>query len=525
MNNPVDHKALFDQMPVARFLVEANGEDFQICEINDQGCYFFARPRGAIMGRSIADLFSEENAGTMIESLKACAKKKTAVTLPPLPGFPGEVSVPGFWINPIFDVHDHLLWLDVIAQPGITDTSVIKQERDDALLLLTSIFDSSEVGVLVTDRNRRIIMVNDSFERIYGWDKRDTLGHDFVDFISEKEREIAIHNYTELLSGVNRLSGEVNVLCKNHHTPASVLFTSVTLTLSHGRAFQVTTLVDISNRKEMERSLLIAKEQADAANQSKSAFLANMSHELRTPLNAIIGFSELMLKETFGALGRDNEGNKKYKEYLSDVHLSAKHLLEIINEVLDMSKIESGKVELDENHIDLPALCAIVVRIANSRIFSNGLSIVQQHQDNLPALNADARLVRQILINLLTNAVKYSKSEGEITVTTRVNPNNQIILSIQDQGYGMPKERLAEALEPFGQLHDPQIASTIQGTGLGLPIAKAMMELHGGQLLLESQENIGTSVTLIFPATRSVGVNDAPPAKAAITIKEDTVSN
>jgi len=289
----------------------------------------------------------------------------------------------------------------------------------------------------------------------------------------------------------------VKVLCKNGAI-ANALYTTVALKLSHGRRFQVTTLVDITKRKQMEFSLRFAKDQADAANHAKSAFLANMSHELRTPLNAIIGFSEMMLNSTFGPLG-----NKKYEEYLGDVHLSARHLLDIINEVLDMSKIEAGRVELDEQEIDLDGLIDAVIRIVTSREFSTNLKIEQVKNANISKLYADPRLVRQILINLVTNAVKYSARGGVIEVEANENEEGEIQIIVADQGVGIPADRIQEAMEPFGQIHDPTKSVEYQGTGLGLPLAKAMAELHGGQFKLKSQEDVGTTVTIIFPKTRA----------------------
>ena len=496
IDRPLNHKALFDQMPVTRFLIEKSGENFVVCEVNTLGLDFFAKPRTEIIDHTIEDLFSKVNAKRMTESLKVCMEKKTTVTVPPLPTFPGHIDVPGFWINPVFGDQDQIIWLDVIAQPSITDSSIVERERDDALLLLTSIFDVSEVGILVFDRNRRIVKVNDSFERIYGWNRKDTLGKDFVGFVTEDEHALAESNYETYINNGGRSSGEVKVLCKDGSI-ANALYTTATLELSHGRRFQVTTLVDITKRKQMEFSLKLAKEQADSANHAKSAFLANMSHELRTPLNAIIGFSEMMLKETFGPLGHE-----KYGEYLGDVHLSAKHLLEIINEVLDMSKIEAGRVELDEQDVDLPTLIATVVRIITSRVFSSEIKVEQVIQKDLPRLYSDPRLIRQILINLLTNAVKYSQKGGLIKIEAIHNQQGEIELLISDQGVGIPPERIQEAMEPFGQIHDPIRSSTYQGTGLGLPLAKAMAELHGGQFQLESVENQGTTITVTFPKER-----------------------
>jgi PAS domain S-box-containing protein len=492
------YDALFTQMPVSRFIIQKTGDDFVIKEVNQRALEFFAKERDEVIDIPIQKLFAPDEARRLIQSLIACMEKKSAVTVPSLPGFPGNFQIPGFWINPIFGKDSEIIWLDVIAQPSAIDSSIIERERDDALLLLTSIFDVSEVGILVFDRNRRIVKVNDSFERIFGWDRKDMLGKDFIEFVTSDERGAAQENYQEFLREGERRSGEVKILCKDGSISNSI-YTTATLDLSHGRRFQVTTLVDITKRKQLEFTLRLAKEQADAANQAKSAFLANMSHELRTPLNAIIGFSEMMLKETFGPLGHD-----KYGEYLSDVHLSAKHLLEIINEVLDMSKIEAGRAELDEQKIDLASMIQTVSRIVTSRSFNTGLTIKEDIAENIPALHADPRLIRQILINILTNAVKYSHKGGTITITAGLDQLKQVEVVVADEGIGIPADRIQEAMEPFGQIHDPSTASIFQGTGLGLPLAKAMMELHDGSLTLESEEGVGTTVTITFPRERAL---------------------
>jgi len=495
---PVNYELIFEQTPVARFLVEQKKNNFYVIAANKIALQFFDRPRDKVINISIDDLFIPENSKRMSESLKVCVEKQSPVTVPSLKALPGHFTVPGFWINPVYDDDKNVIWLDVIAQPSMTDSSIVERERDDALLLLTSIFDASEVGILVFDRKRRIVKTNDSFERIFGWSRKETLGKDFVEFLTDDGHLEARDNFESYIKSGTRHSGEVKIHCKDGDI-ANTLYTTVSMELSHGRNFQVTTLVDITKRKQMEYSLKFAKEQADAANHAKSLFLANMSHELRTPLNAIIGFSEMIMNETFGPVG-----NEKYIEYLNDVHLSAKHLLEIINEVLDMSKIEAGRVELAEQDIDVKKLIETVMRMVISRVSDSNIQIHFNDPDDIAKLKADPRLIRQILINLLTNAIKYTNKDGEIFVRLRISTDDEMIIEIEDRGIGIPEDKIGDVMEPFGQIHEPTKSSIYQGTGLGLPLAKAMVELHDGSFKLHSVENEGTKVTICFPKSRVI---------------------
>lgn len=387
--------------------------------------------------------------------------------------------------------------LEFLGVSSDAQESSLQRERDDAMSLLTSVFDVSEVGIIVTDRHQRIVRVNQSFVRIYGWKREELIGKEFPLLMPEEEREQARLSHQEFLKGGIRSSGEMRLQRKDGNV-ANALFTTAALQLSHGRRFQVMTIMDITLRKQMEVSLRLAKEQADAANRAKSTFLANMSHELRTPMNAIIGFSEMILKETFGELP-----NAKYKEYLSDIHSSAVHLLDIINEVLDMSKIEAGRVELDEEYFDFKNVVISANRMMDSRAFSSGVKISEDVSEQLPPVYGDSKLIRQILINLVGNAVKYSRQGGQIKVTAHQDEGNRLIIQISDQGVGIPPDRLEEALEPFGQVSSRgKNTNEVQGTGLGLPLAKSMAELHGGELMLESEINQGTTVTVILPAWR-----------------------
>ena len=503
----VDHKALFDIMPVPRLLIKPEGKRYTVIDANQRALDYFGFGAEQMVGHPLLDFMDSENARHFEQAFEVSAKQRVPVTIQALPSFPGGLRVYGFWINPLLGADGTVELLDIMAQPDQADDSILQRERDDAISLLTSIFDVSEISIVVSDHNRRIVRVNEAFVRILGWSREQVIGEDFIHLISPDEQDVAKANHDRYIKSGLRTSGEMKMI-RQDMSIVNALFTTATLELSQRRRFQVTTLMDITLRKQMEMSLRVAKEQADAANRAKSVFLANMSHELRTPLNAIIGFSEMMIKETFGALG-----HPKYGEYLEDVHSSARHLLEIINEVLDMSKIEAGRVELDEQEINMHDAIDSVVRMMVSRAFGAGIDINMHVPNDLPMLYGDGRLVRQILINLVSNAVKFCKRGGKVDVTASMNDDDGMVVVVKDTGIGIPKNKIRQALEPFGQVNDSaHAAKDIQGTGLGLPLAKAMVELHGGELTLESDLGVGTIVKIMFPSRRILRHPVAAPA-------------
>ncbi|MCB9991734.1 MAG: PAS domain S-box protein [Rhodospirillales bacterium] len=485
-------------MPLPSFVVTTTADNgFVLSYVNDAACHYFNHERCEFSGKPVRNMIDEAILPQFVQAFDDVLKKNRPVTVQAAALLADGIRLGGFVIS------KSGAFIHVMGIPAASEVDSLQQERDDAISLLTSVFDVSEVGIVVTDQNQKIVRVNDSFVRIYGWSRDDLIGKEFIELVTDDERDLARKNHEEFMRSGIRSSGEMKIIRKDKNV-ANALFTTAALELSQGRRFQVTTIMDITLRKQMELSLRLAKEQADTANQAKSTFLANMSHELRTPLNAIIGFSEMMMKETFGELGND-----KYKEYLADIHLSARHLLEIINEVLDMSKIEAGRVELDEEYLNVGDLIVAVSRMMASRAFSSGLRLEEIVEDNLPPLFADPRLVRQILINLVGNAVKYSKTNGSIKIMARRTDRGALQLVVEDTGIGIPKERIKEALEPFGQVSIPNNSEPVQGTGLGLPLAKAMAELHQGKLSLESDVGKGTTVTIEFPASRMQGKQKA----------------
>jgi len=268
--------------------------------------------------------------------------------------------------------------------------------------------------------------------------------------------------------------------------------------------------VRINEHSAAEESLRRGKEQAEraaekaeAANRAKSEFLANMSHELRTPLNAIIGFSDIMKGEMLGPLE-----NTTYKGYVGDINNSAGHLLEVINDILDLSKIEHGDIELNEEEVDVTKVVESCLTIIEDRAKKGNLKLSYDPPESLPKLWGEARRVKQILINLLSNSVKFTPPGGEVSVQVLVEKSGNLAITVFDTGIGIAAEDMEQIMTPFGQAHTG-LNRKYEGTGLGLPLSKMFVEMHGGALIIESDLDVGTAVCALFPASRVLPMRDA----------------
>jgi signal transduction histidine kinase len=258
----------------------------------------------------------------------------------------------------------------------------------------------------------------------------------------------------------------------------------------------IATYEDVTESYHAEAELRAAKEEAEVASRAKSDFLAGVSHELRTPLNAIIGFSEVMRNKMFGPIG-----DRHYEEYATDIHQSGHHLLSLINDILDLSKIEAGKFELHEEVVTVTDTIEAALRLVQQRAEKKGVELARAVAARLPRLYADGRAVKQVLLNLLTNAVKFTPQGGRVTIGAERAPGGDLVVTVVDTGVGMSAQDMEQALTPFGQA-ESDVARQQEGTGLGLPLSKHLVELHGGSLTIESAPGAGTTIRARFPAER-----------------------
>jgi PAS domain S-box-containing protein len=377
---------------------------------------------------------------------------------------------------------------DVSAETEARESANISRER------LTTAIENISEGLVLYDNHNRLVVCNNRF-REYLVDASRVLfpGAPFNRVLQALDENAAIRapdnciNHWRGLRARAEQDGEA----------------TLEIGLSNSRWLRVTDrptedggivsiVSDITETKEREDTLRAAKELAEQGSRSKSEFLANMSHELRTPLNAIIGFSEIMRAETLGPIG-----SPRYIEYLDDIIDSSQHLLGVINDILDVAKSEAGKIELNEEDVDLADEIKLTLRLFAEQAAEAEVNLKGSLGDTPHHLRADQRKIRQILLNLVSNAIKFTPPEGSVTISATLDANGAMDVTVEDTGIGIRKEDQAAALAPFGQV-ESSLSRRYEGTGLGLPLTQALVERHGGQLLLDSEPGRGTRITALF---------------------------
>lgn len=366
--------------------------------------------------------------------------------------------------------------------------------------------------ICVTGRDGRYLLVNRQFASFVGVAAIRLVGKRPAEAHGGPLARILMEGDERLLAGLPVPSSAEEEIVDRDGNPGVLLTTKALFHDDDGdESMVVTVFVDITQRKRTERDLLAAKDQAELANRSKTEFVANMSHELRTPLNAIIGFSQVIAGEMLGPVG-----TAKYVGYARDILSSAEHLLGLINDILDVSKLEAGKLDLAEEVVDAAKTVADLVQLAEAKARASEIIVTLRREGTIAPLLADARKLKQIVLNLLVNAIKFSHPGGKVEIVLR-NTNGALSIAVIDHGIGMDDIEVELAMTRFGQ-----VASTWtrkhDGTGLGLPLAIGLTELHGGMLTIHSTKGVGTTVTVSFPRERSqrLAQGEAESAEGAI---------
>ncbi|HJW41901.1 MAG TPA: ATP-binding protein [Rhizomicrobium sp.] len=357
--------------------------------------------------------------------------------------------------------------------------------------------EGSRQGIVVITATE-ILYMNDGYAHLLGYASGKELMsvHTTLteEYIHPDDRQMIRERIEARVAGLPVPESYEYRLIRRDGSPCWVSVTAARVNWD-GKSASLSWITDISARKQIEEELIKSKEAAEFASRSKTEFLANMSHELRTPLNAIIGFSEVIQTAMFGPVPQ------RYVEYAHDIHTSGLHLLDLINDILNLSKIEAGKLELHESLVSVKDAVEECYALLRGSAEKGSVGLRLHTDDGNCLLRADPRAVKQILLNFLSNAVKFTPAGGEVVTNVDVDGQGRMRVSVSDTGIGMSAADIKIALTPFGQI-DSRIARKHQGTGLGLPLAKSLLDLHDGKLLIASEPNKGTTLIALFPSGR-----------------------
>ncbi|HTV32426.1 MAG TPA: PAS domain-containing sensor histidine kinase [Methylocella sp.] len=400
-----------------------------------------------------------------------------------------------------------------VPQPASADGIGVKarlelalRQQKSAYRELAAILDTATDGIAVLDQAGLIQSLNRSGEALFGYEQSEAVGRPFTDLIAPDNRAEANAYFIEFKAagGANLLNPGREVLGLARQGGPIALFMTlgqIGEVPSYGKRKDESRglrfcaiLRDLTHWKKVERELEAARQQAERASALKSAFLARVSHEIRTPLNAILGFTEVMMKERFGPIG-----NPRYQDYIKDIHASGALVMSLVNDLLDLSKIEAGKMDFEFAPVDANGVVAECVSIMQPQAGEEKVGLKLSLSPALPHILADERALRQIILNLLSNAVKFNRPGGRVMVSTLLADAGNAIIRIRDSGGGMSEADIGAAFEPFQRLPTARPAN---GTGLGLPLTKALVEAHHASLTIKSKEQEGTLVEIVFPPAR-----------------------
>jgi PAS domain S-box-containing protein len=482
-----DNRSILDRLPVGILVYRLNGLIYANRAFLDWTGYPSLDALGEAGG--LDSLFIETKGKSSSGDTKSGTKSLTIATVNGK-----QKPVEGRLFGAVWN-EENALVLMINTQAGgaaaPTDVSLGRENEE-----LRAILDTATDGVLVFDRTGRVVSANRSAEALFGYEARQFAELSLAELLVPESRNAVLEHLDRLArgAGAGMLDAGYEVIGRVRQGGFVPLYMTMA-SIEAGEKF-CAVLRDITAWKRSEEELVGARRAAEQASTAKSEFLAKISHEIRTPLNAIIGFSEVMMDERFGPIG-----NERYRQYLKDIHSSGGHLISLVNDLLDLSKIEAGKLELTFVGVSLNDLVQQCVAIMQEQANRERVIIRTSLLANLPQIVADTRSMRQIVLNLLSNSIKFTGAGGQVIISTALTDDQEVVMRVRDTGAGMSDKELQTALEPFRQVATAARWDS-SGTGLGLPITKALAEANHARFRITSHVDDGTLVELAFPITR-----------------------
>jgi two-component system cell cycle sensor histidine kinase PleC len=523
--DPSDLKRLLDPIGAPTFVVDVLPDGrFAYAAFNVRNEERTGVRHEEAVGRSPDELIDPAEGARILARYRACVEAREVTEYDEELRFRGDLRVWHFSVSPLLDASGRVARL----LGTVTDVTELRRQQvavGEREKRFADLIEGSLQGIVI-HRHHRPLFCNAAFARIYGYGSPEEVLAEpsLLPLVAPEEREASsrLCHMADEQARLDHFARVRGLTCTGF--PIWVEVRARRIDWDGVPALQMT-VFDVTKRKRFEDELIASKEilqqqanslaelaedldkaRADAetarkiaeeANRAKNQFLATMSHELRTPLNAILGFSEIISQETFGP-----SGVPQYADYAQDINASGRHLLELINDILDIAKIEAGKLEIQPENLDLEEVLEACRRLCAVKARERNVTLEVSIAPGAQLVFADMRALKQILFNLLSNAVKFSARGGAVVLSARRLDGDRVELAVEDRGIGIPEEQLARVFEPFHQL-DNSYNREVGGTGLGLALVKALTELHDGTVELDSAQGAGTTVRLTFPPAPS----------------------
>lgn len=470
------------------------GADMRFRYVSKRFSELSGLPIDLLLGRSPAEVFSPTNPSQPEPITGPMAARRAFHDLELLLDWRGERRWMRLSGKPVIDAAGQFAGYrgtgaDITERRGEEQASAAFRLRHDLIL------NSLGEGVFGLDSEGRFTFVNPAAQDLLGWRNEEVQEKRAQAMLApEPDGALALES-----GGDFPRRFRAGVFRRKDGTALPVEFVVTPIIEAGETTGAVIAFRDVTEQKRAAAELIAAKERAEASTRAKSSFLAHISHELRTPLNSIVGFADVMRQEFFGPIGND-----RYRDYIQDIGHSAAHLGELIEDLVDLARIEAGRLELEEKSSDISQLTEEVLAMVRAQAQKTGCSLQNNVPGNLPPVSLDPTRFKQVLLNLLTNAIKFTPAAGRVAVMAEMEPDGGLLVRVSDTGCGMTDEQIETATRPFGQ-DASGTRSELTGAGLGLPLAKQLMELHGGGLSIASQPNRGTVVNLRLPPVRIGG--------------------